>query len=284
MSVNQSYASWEEAVVWLREQPDQMELVLASYYDDPLLAAADRYYRSDEWRAVKQCLFGYTGRALDVGAGRGIASYALAQEGFAVTSLEPDSSDLVGAGAIRTLAAETGLPIRVEEKFSERLPFADGEFDVVFARAALHHMQDLRLACREMARVLRPGGLCIAIREHVISRSEDLPLFLENHPLHRLYGGENAFLLSQYRNALKAAGLHIEMQLSPLSSPINYFPQTRESLRKELASRIGGATKFTTLLNQVFCWQPLLSLALRMATLIDQRPGRLYSFVCRKTA
>ena len=46
------------------------------------------------------------GQALDVGAGRGIASYALAREGFTVTVLEPDDSHLVGAGAIRSLAEE----------------------------------------------------------------------------------------------------------------------------------------------------------------------------------
>ena len=93
--------------------------------------------------AVSQLLRGRGGKALDVGAGRGIASYALAREGFQVTSLEPDPSAIVGAGAIRALAAEAALPISVVEEFSERLPFVDGAFDVVFARAVLHHTRDL---------------------------------------------------------------------------------------------------------------------------------------------
>jgi SAM-dependent methyltransferase len=40
----------------------------------------------------------------------------------------------------------------------ERLPFADNSYDVVFSHEVLEHVQDDRQACREMARVLRPGG------------------------------------------------------------------------------------------------------------------------------
>src|SRR6202521_5711825 len=92
--------SWEQAVRWLREQPEQRELVLANYYDDPLTEAATRYWRSAEWREIRTILPNPLGaKALDVGAGRGIASFALAKDGFAVTALEPDESGLVGAGA-----------------------------------------------------------------------------------------------------------------------------------------------------------------------------------------
>ena len=38
------------------------------------------------------------------------------------------------------------------------LPFADGSFDLVIGRAILHHLQ-LHRAYREIARLLRPGGL-----------------------------------------------------------------------------------------------------------------------------
>ena len=38
------------------------------------------------------------------------------------------------------------------------LPFADGSFDVVVSRFALHHFEDPAVPLREMARCLRPGG------------------------------------------------------------------------------------------------------------------------------
>lgn len=279
-----SFSSWEDAVAWLRTQADQANLVVDSYYDDPLSNAAERYHHSTEWRAVSELLSRRSGSALDVGAGRGIASYALARDGFEVTSLEPDPSDSVGAGAIRSLASSTGLPIRVVEQFSEALPFSDNSFDVVFARAVLHHMCDLGVGCRELARVLKPGGLFLAVREHVISRPEDLPVFLASHPLHHIYGGENAYMLSQYRAALQSAGFRIVKELRPLTSPINYSPRTRESLRREFADRLRAVPAAGRLLDHLLRSEALLSLALKLVTVIDRRPGRLYSFVCEKTS
>ena len=282
-TVPKACGTWEEAVSWLRAQPDKQDLVRASYYDDPLPATAARYWQSEEWTAVRQLLPASRGRALDVGAGRGIASFALAKDGFQVTALEPDGSALVGAQAIRSLAASSGLAIKVTQEFSERLPFEEKQFDVVFARAVLHHTSDLGAACREFLRVLKPGGVLVAVREHVISRAEDLPAFLDIHPLHKLYGGENAFQLDQYRSAIRAAGFDLEQVLAPLHSPINFAPYTLAGLQAEVAERVGrrvpglsGAVRAALRLPGVW---PLVRALLER---VDHRPGRLYSFIARR--
>jgi SAM-dependent methyltransferase len=277
------FSTWEQAVQWLRDQPDQRDLVLAAYYDDPLPAAADRYHRSEEWRSIRPSLPQARGTALDVGAGRGIASYALAREGFNVTALEPDGSSLVGAEAVRSLSRECGLSIEVTQEFSERLPFADARFDVVFARAVLHHTRDLNAACAEFFRVLKPGGRLIAVREHVISRAEDLETFLDIHPLHKLYGGENAFQLPQYEAAIRQAGFHLDQVSGPLESPINYAPQTLQSLQREIAVRATRNVPLIRDLARVVLGLPgVWSLVLPVLTRIDHRPGRLYSFVAMR--
>jgi SAM-dependent methyltransferase len=271
--------TWEDAVTWLRKQPEKRQLVLDAFYDDPLIAAAERYYQSSEWKAISKLLQGRTGAALDVGAGRGIASYALAREGFDVTALEPDPSAIVGTGAIRALAAEANQPIHVVQDFSERLPFADGTFEVVFARAVLHHMRDLERAVAEMYRVLRPGGMLVAAREHVISKESDLGKFLDRHPLHHLYGGEHAFVLDRYVAALKTAGFRQLEILSSLQSPINLFPYTIDTLREavidQASEKIPVRWLWRGALGSALIFKALLS----MADYFDNRPGRLYSFV-----
>lgn len=283
MSADHGFTSWEEAVAWLRQQPEQSELVADCYYDDPLIEAAGRYWHSAEWRAVRVILAKCTGHALDIGAGRGIASYALARDGFTVTALEPDPSCLVGASAIRALATESQLPITIIEEFSEHLPFADSTFDVVFARAVLHHTRDLNAACREYFRVLKPGGLLLAIREHVISAPRDLHCFLEQHPLHRLYGGENAFMLRQYIDAFCQAGFQYPRVLSPLCSPINYAPYSLDTIKDELANRAGMRIALLSRLIRGWLGLPgMWPLVRRAIELFDRRPGRLYSFIAVK--
>jgi len=270
MTYKESRFTWEEAVQWLRNQPDQAELVRAAFYDDPLISAANRYVRSSEWRALRELLPKEKGHALDIGAGRGISSYALANDGWAVTALEPDPSDIVGAGAVRSLVKESGVNVNVIEKWGESLPFDSNTFDLVYCRAVLHHARDLRELCKEVFRVLKPNGLFVATREHVISKKEDLDAFLNAHPLHNLYGGEHAYLLKEYTGAITDSGLKLEKVLNPASSDINLYPQSKQKVKKQISSKL-MAPDFLI---------PDFILTLRAS--FSNAPGRHYSFVARK--
>lgn len=274
--------SWEDAVRWLRAQPGSEAIVRDAYYDDPLISAADRYWHSNEWEAVRRIIGKGPGNALDAGAGRGIASYALAKDGFTVTALEPDPSDLVGGGAIRQLADEACLPICVEEKLSERLPFADASFDVIFARAVLHHIGDLPAAMREFYRVLKPGGVFVAAREHVIAQQADLPAFLESHALHHRYGGENAYQVHVYEDAIGRSGLHLEKTIGSLDSPINYGPQSTDEIYNRILEQLVPIPILRWPLL-VFLKIPGVGMLVRkLASQMDRRPGRHASFIARK--
>ena len=260
--------NWESAVLSLRDQPDQAELVRACFYDDPLISAARRFYESSEWRAVREFLPQRCGAALDVGAGRGISSFALAQEGWRVVALEPDPSAVVGAEAIRSLSREASFDCEVVQEWGERLPFEDASFDLVYCRQALHHARDLTALCAEIGRVLRDGGTFIGTREHVISRREDLPAFLASHPLHRLYGGENAYLLSDYVGAIESAGIGLSKVINPLQSPVNLYPETLEGVKQRIAQRLGLPVS-----------KLIPDFSIRLLGGYLKVPGRLYSFV-----
>ncbi len=259
--------NWEQAVELLRADPSQSDLVQACYYDDPLLAAAQRFQSSGEWIATRHLLGRSRGKALDIGAGRGIASFALAKDGWHVTSAEPDPSQVVGAGAIRRLAEEGDVRIDVVSNAGEKLPFDDHTFDLVYGRAVLHHAASLEKFCAELARVLKPGGRLLATREHVIGNQQELPVFLESHPLHKHYGGENAYTLGQYLGALRGGGLKIVKVLNPLASEINLHPKTLRDAKLTVARKL-----------RLPSWLPpqrVVSFAGRFL----RTPGRLYTFL-----
>ena len=273
--------SWEAAVQWLVSQSDQQELVRGSYFDPPLAAAARRYWGSEEWRTIRGWLPSGKGAALDVGAGNGIATFALARDGWKVTALEPDNSEIVGAAAIEDLMATAGLPATVIREFGERIPVESETMDLVIARQVLHHARDLRQLCSEMHRVLKPGGMLITLRDHVIEKEGDLDRFLARHPLHALYGGEFAYTADAYRSALKAAGFEIRKTIRPFDSVVNYAPYSRDDLRRIISRRAKPA--FTQgVWRRLLSNDGVLTFVLRVLSRVDRTPGRLYSFVCQK--
>lgn len=269
--------SWEEAVRWYRGQPGSEAAIRANYFDLPVRAAAERYAASEEFKRVLQ-LVGRGGgsRLLDLGAGNGIASYALARVGWRVTAVEPDPSEEVGAGAIRALAAETGLPIEVVD----RVPDGDDAFDTVFARQVLHHVPDLEQTMRDLFRLLRRDGMMLALREHVVDSPADLARFRAAHPLHAHYGGENAHLLEVYVAAARAAGFKMHRAWGPLESVLNFHPGSEAQRVAHVRSL---AARRIRLLGRALIHVPgYLEYALRMITAEDRTPGRIYSFLFRK--
>jgi demethylmenaquinone methyltransferase/2-methoxy-6-polyprenyl-1,4-benzoquinol methylase len=94
------------------------------------------------------------GRAhLDVGSGTGLCA-AISQEIVGPTgrtvALDPSTGML-------DIARRRGVRETVLGR-AERLPFADGTFDLVSMSYMLRHVEDLSLAFAEAHRVLRPGG------------------------------------------------------------------------------------------------------------------------------
>ena len=96
------------------------------------------------------------GRMLDVGCGTGAMLAAAAARGIATAGL--DISD-VAVSQARERAPGSELHVGV----AERLPFADGEFDVVSCVGSLEHVTDPALAVREMRRVTRSDGRLLII-------------------------------------------------------------------------------------------------------------------------
>jgi SAM-dependent methyltransferase len=269
--------SWEEAIEILRKDPQHRKLIFDAYLTSDLHGNCRRFAEGAEFAESLNLIKTYRLDArdvLDIPGGNGIATYAFARAGFNVVAVEPDPSTSVGRGAIATSLSAENLEARIVDAFGENLPFDSGSFDVVYVRQGLHHARDLKTMLREYARVLRSGGLLLGCREHVVDNyGASLQNFLDSQVDHQLYGGENAFTLSDYRAAFTGAGLNIVQEIGPYDSPINLHPNTPETLADKICEsapgKILGLVLPKPVVSRLGMWQ------LRRSN----RPGRLYSFV-----
>jgi cyclopropane fatty-acyl-phospholipid synthase-like methyltransferase len=83
--------------------------------------------------------------------------------------------DVAGLEQAQAMINDAGLSQQIESKIedvSEPLPYADGEFDFIYARLVLHYLskQTLPPTLRELHRVLKPGHQLF-----VVVRSVDCP-------------------------------------------------------------------------------------------------------------
>jgi SAM-dependent methyltransferase len=93
--------------------------------------------------------------AVDLGAGTGLLTRALARKVPHVVAVEPDPRM---AAVLRARSAEAGLHgIRVARSRGEEIPLPDASADGVFASSSWHWLDPER-APLEIARVLRDGG------------------------------------------------------------------------------------------------------------------------------
>lgn len=95
---------------------------------------------------------------LDVGCGGGILAEELARRGADVTGIDMSVSSLAAANR-HASAMSPRLAVRYAACDALALPFADASFDAIVSSDFLEHVPDLGRCVREMARVLRPGGV-----------------------------------------------------------------------------------------------------------------------------
>ena len=95
---------------------------------------------------------------LEIGPGLGTDHAQFAQAGARMFALDLTNSHLQ---LTRRRFENERLVTRPVRGDAERLPFADGRFDLVYSYGVLHHTPDTAGAIREIHRVLRPGGLAI---------------------------------------------------------------------------------------------------------------------------
>lgn len=199
-------------------------------------------------------------RVLDVACGQGLAARALAHAGALVTGTDvtPELLDLARA---HEAAEALGIAyVRADAQTLE--PFDDAAFELVTCQLALMDIPDLDATLLAVHRVLRPGGLFVAVLAH--------PCFLAPHAatvvapdgrdgrlvvdyLEEVFwrsprpeavrrAGAYHRTLSTYLNALVRHGFVLEAALEPPSSGVHAQEQpvsTRVPVLFGLSARRG---------------------------------------------
>jgi ubiquinone/menaquinone biosynthesis C-methylase UbiE len=118
-------------------------------------------------------------QALEVGAGAGVMTAALAAHGLLVQAVDRSPPMLELA---RSRVAAAGVPARVAliQADAGELPYADGAFALVVALGVIPWLRSAAAAAGELARVLRPGGFLVVNAEN--SAKLNLLLDPRHHP------------------------------------------------------------------------------------------------------
>ena len=146
-------------------------------------------------------------RALDVAAGTGHLSRAVAPHVRSVTAVDVTPAMLHAA---RAEAAAAGLAnLRPVQADAGRLPFADRHFDLVMCRLALHHFADPAVELAEMARVTRVSGTLAVVD---LLSPDDAELAGRYNTFERMRDPSHtrAVTAGEVRDLLRAAGRPVD--------------------------------------------------------------------------
>lgn len=287
--------TWEETIKFIRTQSEYRELVEKSYFEENLTLNIDRFKNSEEFEetlSIIRDIIPFSGSILDVGSGNGISAISFALEGYNVTVSEPDSSDTIGAGAIRKLRKHYNLSkMDIYEEFAEDIHIENNVgFDMVYLRQAMHHANDLKKFISNLYSLIKPNGFLLTVRDHVIYNQEDKEWFLEMHPLHKFYGGENAYTFQEYKDAFESAGFTVIKVLKHFDSVINYFPitknefeekirQNESQLEDHLVNKLGIIGKLSLV---KFLYKKKVGFNPKKVWDEGSVPGRMYTFIAQR--
>jgi ubiquinone/menaquinone biosynthesis C-methylase UbiE len=211
-------------------------------------------------------------RILDLGAGAGRVSLELAASNgvdelvaldYSLSAMKPLVEDAATQQVFNNLRfCECSTPWQ--------LPFADGRFDVVVCRYALHHFDNQPAALQETARVLSDGGLLLCSDPVMPEHSRQT-----THALYKLREESFAGYVTyhEFIDLIVGAGFDIQ-SARPFAYQRGTFdlylqaaePSLRDSLKRAwcgLDDRTKTELKWTGAVDGPFITYPILDLAAR---------------------
>ena len=128
---------------------------------------------------LEQLRVGAGDRLLDAGCGEGRHCFGALDRGADVIGLDLDLPSMAPhLGRLQQTAKDKGALGAMLQGNTFQLPFRDASFDRIICAEVMEHVHDYAGACRELARVLKPGGraaitIPTATSEHLYLRLGD---------------------------------------------------------------------------------------------------------------
>jgi SAM-dependent methyltransferase len=138
-------------------------------------------------------------RLLEIGYGSGVFMPELAKRSAELYGIDPHPMPREVEQALR----RHGVSASLVSGSAESLPYGDGHFDCAVSVSAIEYVPDIDRACRELIRVLRPGGVLV-IATPGVSPIWDLAL--------RLTGENPAQYADRRQNLIPALKRHFDVE------------------------------------------------------------------------
>ncbi len=166
-------------------------------------------------------------KVVEVGAGSGRDSLALAAEGAIVTMLDYSQDALQ---LMREQIRQSHIKVQLICGDAFHLPFKDGSVDVIFHQGLLEHFTNPEGILKENHRVLKPGGFALADvpqKYHLYTVVKHLLIRLNKW----FAGWETEFSLHQLQSLFRQAGFTIYASYGDWMRPSFLYRALRQMLK-----------------------------------------------------
>lgn len=173
-------------------------------------------------------------RVLEVGAGSGRDSVALAEAGATAILLDYSMASLEVARGVATRAGRSVHLVRAD---ALRMPFRDASIDVVFHQGLLEHFRDPRPLLRENVRVLAPEGVLLVDvpqRFHLYTVLKHLLIAVGRW----FAGWETEFTIGELEGLMREAGVTVTRRYGSWMVPGLLYRSIRVVLLRSRVARL----------------------------------------------
>jgi ubiquinone/menaquinone biosynthesis C-methylase UbiE len=172
-------------------------------------------------------------RLLDIATGGGHTALAFAPHVREVVAADLTPRMLAAAEAFVREQGAANVTFQLAD--AEALPLPDASFEIVTTRIAPHHFPNPHQYIREVARVLRPGGLFV-LDDNMAPDDQELDLFLNRFEQWRDPSHVRSHTVAEWSQWIEDAGLRIE-HAEPLQPKRYEFATWTEQMRMPAAER-----------------------------------------------